>query len=147
MALAAFFVLHPDIPISDLRTLILALDRSIELLRCGVLLFVWAFARKLGISWRHQVWGIIFGLGIYSGVGLVAAAIQAATGSLCGDWARLTHGSYFAATIIWAIHFIRPEPQRDPLTLEQISIFSDVIAGYRRILAELWRSFHNDVKH
>ena len=76
VALAAFLLLHPDIPTSNLRGLILTLDRSIGLLRCGVLLFMWAFAPKLGISWRHHVWGIVFGLGIYSGVGLIVAAFH-----------------------------------------------------------------------
>lgn len=145
MALAAFLILHPDIPTSNLRGLILTLDRSIGLLRCGVLLFMWAFAPKLGISWKHHVWGIVFGLGIYSGVGLATAAIHATTGDLCGDWlARSVHFSYFAATIIWAAYLWRPEPQRGPLTLEQISFFSHSVASYRRFLAELWRSFRDD---
>jgi len=148
VALAAFLILHPDISISNLRGLILALDRSIGLLRCGVLLFMWAFAPKLGISWRHHVWGIVFGLGIYSGVGLIVTAIHATTGNLCGDWlARLTPFSYFAATIIWAAYLWRPEPQRGPLTLEQISFFSNSIASYRKILAELWRSFRDGTEH
>lgn len=142
VAVAAFLLFHPDIPITNLRALILALDRSIGLLRVGVLLFIWTFARRLGLSWKHHVWGIVFGLGIYSGVGLVVAAIHASTGTLCGDWlARLIPGSYFAATIIWAVYLWRPEPQRGPLTLEQISFFSNSVATYRRILAELWRSF------
>ena len=145
VGLATFLLLHPDIPASNLRGLILTLDRSIGLLRCGVLLFIWAFARKLGLSWKHHVWGIVLGLGIYSAVGLIAAAIHAATGNLCGDWpARATHLSYFAATIIWAAYLWHPEPQRGPLTLEEISFFNNSIATYRRILAELWRSFRDD---
>lgn len=144
VALATFLLLRPDIPISNLRGLILTLDRSIGLLRCGVLLFIWVFARKLGISWKHHTWGIVFGLGIYSGVSLIVVAIHATTGNLCGDWlARLIPFSYLAATIIWAVYLWRPEPQRGPLTLEQISFFSNSIAGYRKILAELWRSFRD----
>ena len=145
VAVAAFLVLRPDLPISNLRGLILALDRSIGLLRCGVLLFRWAFAPKLGISWRHHVWGIVFGMGIYSGVGLIVAAIHATTGNLCGDWlACLTPFSYFAATIIWAVYLWRPEPQRGAVTLDQISFFHSSLASYRKILAELWRSFRDD---
>ena len=81
VAFATFLVLRPDIPTSNLRGLFLTLDRSIGLLRCGVLLFMWAFARKLGISWRHHVWGIVFGLGVYSGLNLIVAAIHATTGA------------------------------------------------------------------
>ena len=145
VSLSAFLLLHPDIPISNLRGLILTLDRSIGLLRCGMLLFIWAFARKLGISWKHHVWGIVFGLGIYSGVGLIAAAIHATTGDLCGDWlSRSVHFSYFAATIIWAVYLWRPEPQRGPLTLDRISFARASLASYREILAQLWRSFRDD---
>jgi len=145
VALAAFLVFHPDIPASNLRGLILTLDRSIDLLRCGVLLFMWAFAPKLGISWKHHVWGIVFGLGIYAGVGLAAAAIHAATGNLCGDWlARSTHYSYLGATVIWAVYLWRPEPQRGPLTLDRISFARASVASYRKILAQLWRSFRDD---
>ncbi|HET9282699.1 MAG TPA: hypothetical protein VFR24_12125 [Candidatus Angelobacter sp.] len=86
MAGAALLVLYPDISIKTLPGLAITLERSIELLRCGVLLFIWVFATRLGISWRHHVWGIVFGLGIYSGFSLLVAAIHATTGTLCGDW-------------------------------------------------------------
>lgn len=145
VGLAAFLVLHPDIPISNLRGLILTLDRSIGLLRCGVLLFIWGFARKLGISWKHHVWGIVFGLGIYSGVNLIVTAVHAITGDMCGDWVgRLTPFSYFAATIIWAAYLWRPEPERGPVTLDHLSFAESAIAAYRRIVADLWRSFRDD---
>ena len=145
VALAAFLLFHPDIPISNLRGFILTLDRSIDLLRCGVVIFIWAFAKKLGLSWAHHVWGIVCGLGIYSAVGLIAAGIHAVTGDLCGDWlARSVHLSYFAATVVWAVYLWRPEPHRGPLTLERIALIENLIATYRRIMAELWRSFRND---
>lgn len=145
VALAAFLLLHPDIPTSNLRGFILTLDRSIDLLRCGVVIFIWAFAKKLGLSWAHHVWGIVCGLGIYSAVGLIAACIHAVTGDLCGDWlARSVHLSYFAATVVWAVYLWRPEPRRGPLTLERIALIENLIATYRRIMAELWRSFRND---
>ena len=145
VALATFLILRPDIPASGLTGLILTLDRSIALLRCGVVLFIWAFARRLGIFWRHHVWGIVFGLGIYSAVGLITAGIHAATGNLCGGWlSRSVHFSYFAATIIWAVYLRRPEPERGPLTLERIEFFHNSVATYRKILEQLWRSFLDD---
>lgn len=142
---AIFLLLHPDIPGSNMTAIIVTVDRSIGLLRCGVLLFIWVFARKLGLSWKHHVWGIVLGLGIYSSISLITAAIHATTGTVRGDWlTRFPPFSYFAATIIWAIYLWRPEPQRGPLTLEEISFFNNSVATYRRILAELWRSFRND---
>jgi hypothetical protein len=98
VGLAAFLVLYPDIPTSNLDGLVLTLQRSISLLRCGMLLFLWVFAARLGISWQHHVWGIVCGLGIYAAVSLIVVAIHAITGIASGDWlARIPQFSYFAA--------------------------------------------------
>src|SRR5947207_9727732 len=102
VGLATFLVIHPDIPTDNLTGMVLTLDRSLELLRCGVLLFMWTCAVGLGLSWKHHVWGIVFGLGMYSGVSLIVAALHATTGTMCGDWlAPIPHFSYLATTIIW----------------------------------------------
>jgi hypothetical protein len=140
MAVAALLVLYPDISIKTLPGLAITLERSIELLRCGVLLFIWVFATRLGISWRHHVWGIVFGLGIYSGFSLLVAAMHATTGTLCGDWlARLIPFSYFASTIIWAVYLWQPEPERGPLTLEHLSLIQYALDSYRKVLSTIWR--------
>jgi len=137
---AVFLVLHPDISTKTLTGLALTLERSVQLLRCGVLLFIWVFATRLGITWRHHVWGIVFGLGIDSGVSLMTAAVHATTGTLCGDWlARIPHFSYLASTIIWAVYLWRPEPERGPLTLEHLSLIQYALDSYRKVLTEIWR--------
>lgn len=144
VGLATFLVIHPDLPTGNLKSLILTLDRSIDLLRCGMLLFLWMFASRLGITWRHYVSGIVVGLCIYSAMGLLEAALHATTGTVVGDWvARLPHFGYLAATIIWTVYLWRPEPARKPLTFEQLSLARHLIERYRRMLEQLWRSFIN----
>jgi len=144
VGLATFLVIHPDIPTDNLTGMILTLDRSLELLRCGVLLFMWSSAAGLGLSWKHHVWGIVFGLGMYSGVSLIVAALHATTGTMCGDWlARVPHFSYFATTIIWAIYLWKPEPERGPLTLQELSFFNELIARYRKMISGIRRSFRD----
>lgn len=144
VGLAVFLVLHPDLPTTNLSGLVLTLNRSLELLSCGMLLFLWIFASRLGISWRHHVWGIVFGFGIYSTMGLSVATVHAITGTASGDWlARVTHFSYLAATIIWTVYLWKPEPERGPVTLKEISLASHLIERYRRMLAQLWRLFLN----
>lgn len=138
--LAAFLVLYPDIPTSNVNGLVLTLDRSIDLLRCGMLLFLWIFAARLGISWQHHVWGIVCGLGIYSAIGLMAAAVHAITNTISGDWlTRLLHFSYFATTIVWTVYLWRPEPERAPLTLNEISFINYALDTYHKMMAEIWR--------
>jgi hypothetical protein len=143
--LAAFLLFHPDLPGSTLFFRVLTLDRSIDFLRCGMLLFLWTFASKLGITWRHHVWGIVFGLGVYAALGLVAAAIHATTGIVSGDWAaRLPHFGYLAATILWTAYLWRPEPARGPLTMEYLYGIRYIVGGYHKILALLWRVLDGD---
>jgi hypothetical protein len=140
MGLAAILVLYPDIPTSNVNGLVLTLDRSIDLLRCGMLLFLWIFASRLGISWQNHVWGIVCGLGIYAAIGLIVAAVHAITGTVSGDWlARFLHFSYFAATIVWTVYLWRPEPERAPLTLKEISFINYALDTYNKMMTEIWR--------
>ncbi len=140
VGLAAFLVLYPDIPTSNVDGLVLTLDRSIDLLRCGMLLFLWIFAARLGITWQHHVWGIVCGFGIYSAIGLIVAAVHAITGTLSGDWlGRFLHFSYFATTIVWTVYLWRPEPERGPLTLKEISFINYAFDTYHKMMTEIWR--------
>jgi hypothetical protein len=140
MGLAAFLILYPDIPTSNLKGLVLILDRSIDLLRCGMLLFLWIFAARLGISWQHHVWGIVCGLGIYSAIGLIVAAVHAITNTISGDWlGHFLHFSYFGATIVWTVYLWRPEPERAPLTLKEVSFINYAFDTYHKMMTEIWR--------
>ena len=129
-------VVFPDIRANT--GTILVLDRSMEFLICGLLLFMWAFSRNLGLSWRHHVWGIVFGLAIYSSIELAVLAIHAATGKLCPSWITpLPHFAYLAATLIWTGYLLRTEPKRAPLTSEQINAYRDLILIYQTIVSDL----------
>ncbi|SRR6266481_4924776 len=140
VVVAAAFVLHPGVPLKNLTMLIMVLNRSSELLRCGLLLFLWVFAARLGISFRHYVWGIVFGLGMYSGVGLIVATVDVTIGKMCGHWlVPIPHFAYFAATLIWPVYFLRKEPARAPLTLQQLHSFRDLIAIGQNALTEIRR--------
>ncbi len=135
VGLATFLVLYPDIPTSNLSGLVLTFQRSIDLLRCGMLLLLWVFAARLGITWQHHVWGIVCGLGIYSVGGLIVAAIHAITGTVSGDWLGLIRQfSYLAATIVWTVYLWRPEPERGPLTLKEISFIDYAFDIYHKVL-------------
>ncbi len=140
VGLAAFLVLYPDIPTSNMEGLILTLQRSISLLRCGMLLFLWIFAARLGITWQHHVWGIVCGLGFYAALSLIVAAIHAITGTMSGDWlGRVPQFGYLAATIAWAVYLWRPEPERTPLTLKEISFINYAFDTYHKMMTEIWR--------
>ena len=74
----------------------------------------------------------------------MVAAVEATTGTLCGDsLTYLLPYSYFAATAIWTGYLSTSEPERGPLTPQQIRLFSEVIAGYRKLANDLWRAMHD----
>lgn len=126
--LSALLVLFPGMPKGVATGLILALNRSIELFICGLLIFMWAYSARLGLSFQDHVWGIVFGLGIYSGISLIAAAISAAVGQACTGWiSQLPHTAYFISTAIWTTYLFRPEPEHPPLSDEQIAEYQGVI--------------------
>lgn len=52
------------------------MQRTVRLLECGVLVFLFIFARSFGLSWRNRAFGIALGLGIAAAVSLATSAIQ-----------------------------------------------------------------------
>jgi hypothetical protein len=53
------------------------LQRTVRLLECSLLVFLFIFARSFGLSWRNRAFGIALGLGISATVSLATAAIRA----------------------------------------------------------------------
>jgi hypothetical protein len=138
LVIAAAFVFHPTVPVKSLTQLILILDRSSELLRCSILAFIWLYAAKLGISWRHHVFGIAFGLGMYSGLGLIVATVDAAVGEMCGRWLVLIpHYAYFVATLIWPLYLLRKEPARTPLTMQQLHFYDALMRRGQEAISQM----------
>jgi hypothetical protein len=145
LLVAAAFVFTGELPFSNFAWLMLILDRSAEFMRCGMLLFLWAFAAKLKITWRDHLWGIILGLGLYSAVGLITAAVDVATGRMCSYWlAPIPHFAYLLATIIWPIYLWKPEPAHEPLTLEQINVYRELLAFVRDASLQMRRALRDD---
>jgi hypothetical protein len=137
-AVSVILVIAPDIPTNTMTGLILTLDRSAQLLICGLLLFMWVFSRNLGLQWRHHVWGIVFGLAIYSSLTLVVAAVHATTGEMCPGWITpLPHFSYLGTIAIWIGYLIRKEPEREPLALSELTAYQNLVTAYRTIIADI----------
>jgi hypothetical protein len=54
---------------------ILVVQRCIRVVQCGLVLFLLAFCKNLGVSWRRQSFGIAIGFGVISGVELLVLAL------------------------------------------------------------------------
>ena len=131
-------ILRPDIPTNQLTGMILTVNRSISLLMSGLLFFMWAYSSRIGFTMRDHVWGIVFGLGLYSSVSLIVAAIHATTGQMCPGWITpLPHFAYLASTVIWNVYLFRKEPEILPLSDDQLSEYHSLISTYKALLVNV----------
>jgi hypothetical protein len=80
-------------------------------LRFALFAFVAAFSRVLGFNWRHYVFGIAAGLGIYSCVDLITTTINAQF-DLLGGYAlhQISKTSYVLAMGAWCYVLAHKEP-------------------------------------
>jgi hypothetical protein len=97
-----------------IANLILTVDRSVRLMQCGLVLFMYLFSRHLGLTERHRVFGISIGFGLTAGLHLTAVTLQSlAPKSGAVQFVNTLHQvAYLASVIVWAVYMYRPEPDR-----------------------------------
>lgn len=64
---------------NSIERTILIVQRCVDIAQCGLVIFLLAFCRKLGVTWRRHSFGVALGFGFYSGVELVILALHAGT--------------------------------------------------------------------
>jgi len=90
---------------------VITLERSVRVIQCGLLLFVFAFANYFGLSWRHYVFGIALGFGIFASVEMAAIAIRGQLGPVAREALALANSAaYYCAILIWIGYFLAPQP-------------------------------------
>jgi hypothetical protein len=95
---------------------ILALDRAIRVMQCGLVLFLVLFMPHLGLSWKHNLVGIAVGFGLFASVDLILMTVrsQAGWGGVLSDTAiSLIQGAtYGGAVVMWTVYLLLPQPAR-----------------------------------
>jgi hypothetical protein len=89
------------------------MQRSIQLMQCGLLLLLLLFERRLGLSWRSHSMSIALGLGTYSALNLIVCHLADRVSPVAQG--RLTMLSSIASITIlgfWCVSLLLPEPQR-----------------------------------
>ena len=110
----------------DIRVVagILALDRSLLIMQCGLVLFLVLFLPHLGLSWKHNLVGIALGFGFLASADLIMVAVRAAGGpsSISDLTLTLVHGGAYTGTVVlWMVYMLVPEPARRPVAVESKS--------------------------
>lgn len=87
------------------------LGRSVSVVQCGLILFLFLFAAHFHLTWERSVFGIIFGFGI-------SAAVFLAHWALMTDWLFgqksylldfLNMATYHVCVLIWCYYLLVPQ--------------------------------------
>jgi hypothetical protein len=86
---------------NPVRESILVVQRCVRVVQCGLVLFLLAFSKNLGVSWRRQSFGIALGFGLFSGVELLTYALYSGS-HLHGMLTNLVNmTAYNAGMVLW----------------------------------------------
>ena len=98
---------------TELMAWVMAGERSLYAVQCGLLALLVLFSTYFGIKSRHHVFGIALGLGLFASVELAAAAVRSEVGWIGhATYNLIRQAAYATATLIWAAYLLRPEPAR-----------------------------------
>jgi hypothetical protein len=85
---------------------VLILQRCVEVIQCGMVLFLLAFCKPLGVSWRRQSFGIALGFGLSAGSELVCYGLFFG-GHITGDVLSVTTMSCFnLGAVVWIVYSV-----------------------------------------
>lgn len=95
---------------------ITALQRSVRVIQCGLVLFLLVFSRYLGTHWRQKSFGIALGFGAFASVELSLVALSVTTGTVLNQViASFTNMATYNLTIlIWMAYMVATSPERQP---------------------------------
>ena len=84
---------------------VLAFDRSVRVMQCGLVCLLLLLCRSLRHSWRQRVFGIALGFGIFASVELILVSIALRSSSSSGAIVSLSKSAaYNAVTLLWIFY-------------------------------------------
>jgi hypothetical protein len=91
------------------------LMRCISIMELCLLAFVMVTARHLAISFNARVFGIALGFGIVSASELIAGSLASHNHGIFSTVSLAVMAARLLALSVWAVYFLKPEPQRRSL--------------------------------
>jgi hypothetical protein len=86
----------------------LALERSVRIVQCGLLVVLFLFARFFGLSWKNHLFGIALGFATFVFFELAVVAVRAYTGaSQIPYYLFLKPASYDLGLLIWIGYVVK----------------------------------------
>jgi len=114
---------------------VLAFDRSVRVMQCGLVCLLLLLCRFLRHCWRQRVFGIALGFGIFASIELILVSIAMRSGSRSAEIVSLLKSAaYNAVTLLW-IFYLRqqsasiPGMEYVPKVNTQTVALADLIPG------------------
>ena len=110
-ALSAFVSRQTDVSI--MYDSLVAVQRSVLVMQCGLVLFLILFSRYLGISSRHYLFGIALGFGVNASLDLMVWTTRGFFGFTAITALRmLSTGGYLLSIVIWLTYTLVKAAER-----------------------------------
>jgi len=90
---------------------ILTAELAMRIVQTLLALFLFLFASAFGLSWRHFVFGVAMGFGIYAAVDLAVVGMRSHFGSSLNSASMLLKpAAFICSVVVWAAYLLRKEP-------------------------------------
>jgi hypothetical protein len=81
-------------------------QRCVRVIQCGMVLFLLAFCKNLGVSWKRLSFGIALGFGLFAGIELLTTALYSGS-HLAGPMVNLIDmTAYNAGMMLWLLYSV-----------------------------------------
>jgi hypothetical protein len=82
------------------------IQRCIRVVQCGLVLFLLAFCKNLGVSWKRQSFGIALGFGLFAGVELLTTALHSGLHIRGTTMNLLDMVAYNFGMVLWMLYSV-----------------------------------------
>src|SRR5215469_632391 len=108
-------------------------QQTFDIMRFGLMLFLFLFASYLRIRWTSYSWGIAIGVAFYASCDLAVQAIQLHYGRSADMASALMLGAaYDCAAIIWLTYLLKRSSRSEQsfeLPTNDLAVWNDALAG------------------
>ena len=90
---------------------LLLLERSVRVMQCGLLVFLFLLSFYFGLPWRNYVFGIAMGFGVFAAIELAAVAVRSQVGATANiGLSQINSAAYSSGVTIWVCYLLAPQP-------------------------------------